>query len=90
MTPHVDTRITYRLPHLSNSVTPVMENVRHCHGISRAALDDRDIHAPWEAPPMALLQAGLTLGQHYPRPIVDHALAREETLARFGILKAQD
>ena len=55
-----------------------------------ATLDDRDIHAPWEAPPMALLQAGLTLGQHYPRPIVDHALAREETLARFGILKAQD
>jgi deoxyribodipyrimidine photo-lyase len=40
-----------------------------------AHLDDKSIHAPW------------TLGLHapaeYPEPMVDHALEREEALARY-------
>jgi deoxyribodipyrimidine photo-lyase len=39
------------------------------------------IHAPWEAPPMVLDEAGVRLGKDYPRPIVDHAEARSRALA---------
>ena len=44
-------------------------------------------HAPWLAKPLDLLKAGIALGSSYPYPIVDHAVAREKTLARYGILK---
>ncbi|MDW3218767.1 MAG: deoxyribodipyrimidine photo-lyase [Acidimicrobiales bacterium] len=46
-------------------------------------LDRKQIHAPWEIPPLDLASAGLTLGADYPAPIVDHAAAREETLAVY-------
>jgi deoxyribodipyrimidine photo-lyase len=46
------------------------------------------IHAPWEAPPHRLRDAGVVLGETYPRPIVNHAAAREEALAAFRALKA--
>ncbi len=36
--------------------------------------------APWDAPPLALAAAGVTLGEQYPRPIVDHSKARERAL----------
>jgi deoxyribodipyrimidine photo-lyase len=49
-----------------------------------AALPDGAIHAPWQARPVDLQAAGIELGQHYPRPIVDHAVAREKTLARYA------
>jgi len=49
-----------------------------------AALPAPAIHAPWRARPVDLAAAGLVLGRDYPAPIVDHALARERTLARFG------
>ncbi|QYM80707.1 DNA photolyase family protein [Horticoccus luteus] len=45
------------------------------------------IHAPWEAPPAILARAGVTLGENYPRPIVDHAQARAEALAAFKELR---
>lgn len=45
-------------------------------------------HAPWQAKPLDLLEAGIALGSDYPLPVVDHAAAREKTLARYGILKA--
>ena len=41
------------------------------------------VHAPWEAPPLALAEAGVILGDTYPAPIVDHALARERTLDAY-------
>jgi deoxyribodipyrimidine photo-lyase len=44
-----------------------------------AGMPARWIHRPWEAPADALAAAGVRLGVDYPRPIVDHALAR----ARF-------
>lgn len=54
-----------------------------------AALDKTAIHAPWLAKPFLLERAGFVLGRDYPAPIVDHEQARERTLARFGVLKAE-
>lgn len=48
-----------------------------------ARVPAKHIHAPWEAPPEVLAEAGVTLGKTYPRPIVDHATARKEALAAF-------
>ena len=44
-------------------------------------LPDKWIQAPWTAPPEILREAGVRLGQDYPRPIVDHAEARDRALA---------
>jgi deoxyribodipyrimidine photo-lyase len=41
------------------------------------------IHAPWEAAPLDLAAGGVVLGDTYPAPIVDHAEAREQTLAAY-------
>jgi deoxyribodipyrimidine photo-lyase len=46
-----------------------------------AALPDRWIHRPWEAPASVLSDAGVTPGKTYPRPILDHAAARQRALA---------
>ena len=55
-----------------------------------AHLGDDLIHAPWEVGPIELEAAGVELGRSYPRPIVDHAEAREKTLARYaGIRKTK-
>ena len=53
-----------------------------------ARLPAKHIHAPWEAPPDVLAQAGVTLGQNYPQPLVDHKTARGRALAAFETLKA--
>jgi deoxyribodipyrimidine photo-lyase len=45
-----------------------------------AGLPARFIHEPSKAPEAVLRAAGVTLGETYPRPIVDHALARERFL----------
>jgi deoxyribodipyrimidine photo-lyase len=45
------------------------------------------IHAPWLAGAEQLAQWGVVLGENYPLPIVDHAQARQSTLARFGIVR---
>jgi deoxyribodipyrimidine photo-lyase len=47
-------------------------------------LSDKDIHAPWLAKPQNLQAAGVTLGENYPLPVVDHATARAATLQRYG------
>lgn len=48
----------------------------------------RYIHAPWEAPPEALSEAGVELGKTYPMPIVDHGAARDRALKAFDRMKA--
>ncbi len=53
-----------------------------------AQLSDKAIHAPWLARPIELAEAGVVLGQSYPRPIVMHDEAREKTLARYAVVKA--
>ncbi len=50
-------------------------------------LSDKSIHAPWLAKPLELQAAGITLGQDYPLPVVDHAKARARTLLRYGVVK---
>ena len=53
-----------------------------------ARLGDDLIHAPWEAGPIDLQAAGIALGRDYPQPIVDHAAAREKTLARYALVRS--
>ncbi len=46
-----------------------------------ARIAPRWVHRPWEAPPAVLAEAGVHLGRTYPRPIVEHGLARGRFLA---------
>ncbi|MET0222197.1 MAG: FAD-binding domain-containing protein, partial [Tardiphaga sp.] len=39
---------------------------------------------PWSAMPLELAGAGITLGNNYPAPIVDHKAARERALAAYA------
>ena len=41
------------------------------------------IHAPWQMTLMEQRSAGCIIGEDYPAPIVDHAVAREKTLERY-------
>lgn len=52
-----------------------------------AALPDNCIHAPWQAREIELAAAGVSLGKDYPLPVIDHAQARERTLARYAVVK---
>jgi deoxyribodipyrimidine photo-lyase len=45
------------------------------------------LHAPWEARPADLAAAGVVLGRDYPLPVVRHAEARTQTLARYAAVK---
>jgi deoxyribodipyrimidine photo-lyase len=49
-----------------------------------ADLPPEALHEPWAATPVELAAAGVQLGRNYPAPIVDHAQARERTLARYA------
>lgn len=57
---------------------------RYCPELSD--LPDEYIHCPFDAPPAVLKAAGVTLGETYPHPLVDHAHAREHALAAFKAL----
>lgn len=46
-------------------------------------LDRKYIHKPFDAPKNVLDKAGIELGRTYPRPIVDHGLARDRALAAY-------
>ncbi len=52
-----------------------------------AKLPDSLIHKPWTATPLELATAGVTLGETYPQPIVDHKAARERALAAYAKTK---
>jgi deoxyribodipyrimidine photo-lyase len=52
-----------------------------------AALSNKQIHAPWLADPLSLQLAGVRLGENYPEPIVSHNTARQQTLARYAVVK---
>jgi deoxyribodipyrimidine photo-lyase len=54
-----------------------------------SAVPARWIHAPWEAPPLVLAAAGVTLDVDYPRPVVDHTIARERALAAYKCARAR-
>lgn len=54
-----------------------------------AKLPDAVIHKPWEAKPMELSEADITLGKTYPCPIVEHAGARKRALQALETIKKQ-
>ncbi|NCT85510.1 MAG: deoxyribodipyrimidine photo-lyase [Comamonadaceae bacterium] len=54
---------------------------RYCPEL--AGIAPKAIHAPWERAPLDMQ------GLDYPRPIVEHALARERTLARYAVVKSR-
>jgi deoxyribodipyrimidine photo-lyase len=45
------------------------------------------IHAPWEADDAILKEAGVTLGETYPHPIISLSEGRERALAAFSAMK---
>lgn len=51
-----------------------------------AALPDKYLFAPWEAPEDILADAGIVLGKTYPHPIVAHGAARDRAMAAFKAL----
>jgi deoxyribodipyrimidine photo-lyase len=53
-----------------------------------AKLPAKFIHAPWTLPPLEQQALGVVIGRDYPAPVVDHAAARETTLAIFGAIRA--
>ncbi|WP_457391338.1 cryptochrome/photolyase family protein [Roseateles sp. P5_E1] len=52
---------------------------RYCPEL--AELPAKTIHEPWARAPLQMQ------GSVYPRPIVDHAIARERTLARYAVVR---
>ena len=55
-----------------------------------AGLPDKVLHAPWTADAAVLKQAGVELGRTYPKPIVDHARARQRALDALQALRTAD
>ena len=55
-----------------------------------AALPDKHLFTPWEAPDNVLHDADVRLGETYPRPIIDHKKARERALSAFKALPSAD
>ena len=47
-----------------------------------------DVHRLFELPPPMLKRAGITLGDQYPGPVVDHGAARDAALEAYSRLKA--
>lgn len=52
-----------------------------------AQLPRKFIHQPWQASPLELASAGVTLGKTYPQPIIDHRKARERALKAYEKLR---
>lgn len=51
-----------------------------------ADLPDKYLHTPWAAPDDVLHDAGVIMDETYPRPIIDHKMARERALEAFKSL----
>jgi deoxyribodipyrimidine photo-lyase len=45
------------------------------------------LQTPWEAPPLVLAAADVTLGTTYPHPLVHHETARAEALKGYACVK---
>lgn len=52
-----------------------------------ANLNAKQIHAPWKVSPIELSAANLQLGIDYPYPVVEHDVARHQTLERYSVVK---
>ena len=49
-----------------------------------ASLEGQALHAPWTLSPLEARGYGVTLGETYPHPIVDHAAARVRALETYA------
>ena len=54
-----------------------------------ARLSDDQIHEPWTVRRSDLQAAGITLGDQYPQPMVDHSVARERALKALAQMSSQ-
>ena len=54
------------------------------------AVPDKHIHEPWKMPPHLQRSSGCVIGESYPSPVVDHALARKKTLAMYAAARSID
>ncbi|MEO0816703.1 MAG: deoxyribodipyrimidine photo-lyase [Pseudomonadota bacterium] len=52
-----------------------------------AGLPLKYLHSPWEAPKRVLDDAGVTLGEDYPNPMIDHKDGRQRALDAYDTLK---
>ncbi|MEO1276825.1 MAG: FAD-binding domain-containing protein, partial [Pseudomonadota bacterium] len=55
-----------------------------------AGIDGAAIHTPWKLDRSAQRMAGVTLGESYPEPIVDHETAAREAKARIHAVRKGD
>ncbi len=46
------------------------------------------VHTPWQATPLELASAGITLGKNYPEPIISHEQGRQNALDAYKHYKA--
>lgn len=51
-------------------------------------LEPPHIFEPWNAPEAILANYGVRLGENYPKPIIDHTLARNRALAAYNSIKS--
>jgi deoxyribodipyrimidine photo-lyase len=54
-----------------------------------AGLASKWIHKPWLAPAAELAKAGVVLGRTYPRPMVDHVVARRAALTALRTIQGR-
>lgn len=54
-----------------------------------AKIENKWLHKPWQAPSAVRELAGITLGETYPAPIVNHAEARQSALAAFKSMRSR-
>lgn len=52
-----------------------------------ANVPNKYIHQPWRMSSLEQEMSGVRIGRDYPAPIIDHAAAREKTLARYAVVK---
>ena len=52
-----------------------------------ARLPGKYLNKPWEAPPEILRDCGVKLGETYPKPLVDHKMARDRALGAYAEIK---
>jgi deoxyribodipyrimidine photo-lyase len=50
-------------------------------------VSNKYIHAPWQMGRLEQEATGTVIGRDYPAPIIDHARARTETLARYAVVR---
>jgi len=51
---------------------------------------DKYIHEPWKMPSHLQHSSGCVIGETYPSPVVDHALARKKTLSMYAAARSID